>query len=281
MNPREELFQLLNLQVEDRLNVDQNTRLNELLRSNPQLVDDYVDYSVIHAQLHWDAGLSVSRSTELVEPGASVSRSSAPPASKQPSARRLTATLAAAAAIVLCAVVVSQLQQPGGPANFVLYPGAATDPDAEGNGESEDTLAPVAPLEMRNQLPTERQPGPTVIAETRPQQVEYLPAQFTNEDVTGRLDDFLATTWDDQGIQPSPTASDYEWLRRVYLTYTGRIPTLQESERFLTDRSPRKYDALIAKMCDDSERSSYLAVVWTNLLIGRTEKRCFNREKLY
>jgi len=281
MNPREELFQLLNLQVEDRLNVDQNTRLNELLRSNPQLVDDYVDYSVIHAQLHWDAGLSVSRSTELVEPGASVSRSSAPPASKQPSARRLTATLAAAAAIVLCAVVVSQLQQPGGPANFVLYPGAATDPDAEGNGESEDTLAPVAPLEMRNQLPTERQPGPTVIAENRPQPVEYLPAKFTNEDVTGRLDDFLATTWDDQGIQPSPTASDYEWLRRVYLTYTGRIPTLQESERFLTDRSPRKYDALIAKMCDDSERSSYLAVVWTNLLIGRTEKRGVNREKLY
>ena len=69
MNPREELFQLLNLHVEDRLSADQSGRLNDLLRSYPQLVDDYVEYSVIHAQLHWDAGLSVSRSAALTEPG--------------------------------------------------------------------------------------------------------------------------------------------------------------------------------------------------------------------
>lgn len=282
MNPREELFQLLNLHVEDRLSADQSGRLNDLLRSHPQLVDDYVEYSVIHAQLHWDAGLSVSRSAALTEP--SLATTTAPSApSPRPSGRRLAATLAAAAAIIICAAIVSRLQQPAGTANFVLQPGPAADPSQGSGGTEQDggPLAPVTPLEMRNQLPTEPQPRPSVVAENRPEPVEYLPAKFTNADVTGRLDGFLATAWDDQGIQPSPAASDYEWLRRVYLTFTGRIPTLEESDSFVSDRSPRKYDALIARMSDDSERASYLAVVWTNLLIGRTEKRGVNREKLY
>jgi len=134
---------------------------------------------------------------------------------------------------------------------------------------------------MRNQLPGNDREQPPVLVENRNEPPTYLPARFTDADVVSQLDDRLADSWQDQGVQPSAVASDFEWLRRVYLTFTGRIPTLDESEAFLANDSPRKYDTLIRQMSVDRERASYLAVVWTNLLIGRTEKRAVNREKLY
>lgn len=286
MNPREELFQLLNLQVEDRLSAEQRTQLNHLLRINPELVDDYVDYTTIHAQLHWDAGLSVSREAALPEAAErlTIGERSVPPSSV-PSPRRLAATLVAAAAIVICAAVVSRLQPAMDPGtSFTLLPGSATAPHPPGTADTTDTADAtdvVRPLEMRNQLPGESREQPPVVVDNRPEPPTYLPARFTDQDVISRLDTQLAASWQEQGVQPSATASDYEWLRRVYLTFTGRIPTLSESEGFLADSSPRKYDALIQEMSVDSERASYLAVVWTNLLIGRTEKRGVNREKLY
>lgn len=281
MNPREELFQLLNLQVEERLADKQHVRLNELLRSNPELVDDYVDYSTIHAQLHWDAGLSLT-----ISPVATANASQ--PARRTPSSnRRLFATAAAAAAIVVCTVIVSRMQNPPQLPNNNTADNSANQPEVQDavSVASNETGATegdrVAPLEMRNTLPKENSEEPVSVATNEPSPKEYLPAKFTDDDVISGMNDFLATTWSDQSVQPSPVASDFEWLRRVYLTFAGRIPTLQESEAFLADTSLRKYDQLVRQMSTDTERASYLAVVWTNLLIGRTEKRGVNREKLF
>lgn len=44
---------------------------------------------------------------------------------------------------------------------------------------------------------------------------------------------------------PNDRTSDEQFLRRIYLDLAGRIPTFDEAEKFLTDRSPAKRAALI------------------------------------
>src|SRR5437016_4641843 len=47
------------------------------------------------------------------------------------------------------------------------------------------------------------------------------------------------------GIQPAPLASDREYLRRVMLDLTGRIPTSADLASFLNDPNPSKRDAIV------------------------------------
>src|SRR6266849_1975168 len=46
-------------------------------------------------------------------------------------------------------------------------------------------------------------------------------------------------------IPHAPLASDSEFLRRVYLDLTGRLPDQNVARRFLADKDPAKRDTLI------------------------------------
>lgn len=52
------------------------------------------------------------------------------------------------------------------------------------------------------------------------------------------------------GVPPAPLASDGEFLRRVTLDLTGRIPTAQQVREFLADRNPGKRDELIDRLLE-------------------------------
>jgi hypothetical protein len=59
--------------------------------------------------------------------------------------------------------------------------------------------------------------------------------------VTGRnnfIDDFIFGKIEAAGIYPAPLTSDAEFLRRVSIDLTGRIPTPEEVDLFLGDPSP-------------------------------------------
>lgn len=49
---------------------------------------------------------------------------------------------------------------------------------------------------------------------------------------------------------PNPKTSDNQFLRRIYLDVAGRIPTFDEADEFLNDRSPDKRAKLIDKLLD-------------------------------
>ncbi|MEM6798524.1 MAG: DUF1549 and DUF1553 domain-containing protein [Planctomycetota bacterium] len=83
----------------------------------------------------------------------------------------------------------------------------------------------------------------------------------------------IRAAWEDQGLKPSPQATDGEWCRRVYLDLVGRIPNVNELREFVEDRSETKREDLVDRLLGDDYLEEYarnLTTVWTNLLIGRT-----------
>ena len=62
------------------------------------------------------------------------------------------------------------------------------------------------------------------------------------------VDDFIFTQLKIQGIPPAPPATDNEFLRRVTLDLTGRIPTQDEVVQFLSDPDPERRSRKIAAL---------------------------------
>jgi len=76
--------------------------------------------------------------------------------------------------------------------------------------------------------------------------------------------------WIDNGIRPSDSADDAEWVRRVHLDIVGHIPDLETVQKFLADKDKAKRAKLIDKLLDEDE--GYVrnfTTIWTNNLIGR------------
>ena len=66
----------------------------------------------------------------------------------------------------------------------------------------------------------------------------------------GEIDVLLSQAWQDKGLRPNPPASEETLVRRLYLDIIGRIPTMQETQAFLSstdsDKVTRLVDALLA-----------------------------------
>jgi hypothetical protein len=95
----------------------------------------------------------------------------------------------------------------------------------------------------------------------------------TDDEVIAFINASLKSHWKEAGVRPSPTATESEWCRRVYLDTIGRIPTIDELEAFLVDNARNKRARLIERLLtDDRYVESYArfsTTAWTNLLIGR------------
>jgi hypothetical protein len=114
-------------------------------------------------------------------------------------------------------------------------------------------------------------------ATTRPvDEASLAPSELkasSDEDVIAFINARLRTAWQEDQVQPAPMASDSEWVRRVYLDVLGRIPTIEEAQRFTADKDSDKRTALVNELLGDDyveEYGNHWATVWTNLLIGRS-----------
>ena len=89
-----------------------------------------------------------------------------------------------------------------------------------------------------------------------------------------RINELVEAVWLDYDLKPSQEATDGEWCRRVFLDLIGRIPSVEELDAFLQDRSERKRGKLVDRLLNDDEYTLEFArnwtTIWTNLLIGRT-----------
>lgn len=73
-------------------------------------------------------------------------------------------------------------------------------------------------------------------------------------------------------VAPSKLASDEIFLRRAFLDAAGILPTAEETETFLADKSPDKRAKLIDKLLEKDEFVDYWAYKWSDLLLVSSRK---------
>jgi hypothetical protein len=83
------------------------------------------------------------------------------------------------------------------------------------------------------------------------------------------IDALIKQGWEDNEVKPSPLATDYEWLRRVYLDIVGHVPPLTMVEKYVEDKDPQKRVKVIKQLLDDPAYVKNWTTIWTNILIGR------------
>jgi hypothetical protein len=82
-----------------------------------------------------------------------------------------------------------------------------------------------------------------------------------------RIDELLAAKWEHERIVPAPRADDAEFLRRVSLDITGRIPRSANVYEFLADETPDKRARLIDRLLAEPRYAIHFANVWRAELI--------------
>ena len=70
-------------------------------------------------------------------------------------------------------------------------------------------------------------------------------------------------------VPAAPRADDAEFLRRVTLDLTGRIPTYQQTVAFLDSTDPDKRRKLIDELLVSPAYGEHFATIWKNRLVGR------------
>lgn len=82
-----------------------------------------------------------------------------------------------------------------------------------------------------------------------------------------RIDELLDQKWREAGVVAAPPASDAEFLRRVYLDLTGRIPRVSEARDFLADPRPDRRERLIDELVTRPDHVQHVANHWRSVLL--------------
>ena len=85
-------------------------------------------------------------------------------------------------------------------------------------------------------------------------------AKLIDQQIDGRLRS--------EGVRAAELADDAEFLRRIYLDLHGRVPTLEQTRRFLADSAPDKRTRLVDSLLADARYGQYLADVWQGYLMS-------------
>ncbi len=86
------------------------------------------------------------------------------------------------------------------------------------------------------------------------------------------IDAEIQKALDVKKIPASPLADDAEFLRRVYLDITGRIPTFEQATAFLDGKESDKRTKLIDELLSRPEYGRHFATIWRDLLVDRTNE---------
>src|SRR5262245_34467592 len=95
-------------------------------------------------------------------------------------------------------------------------------------------------------------------AESRPQR-DFAP-------ISKLIDQEIQKKRDAAKIKPSPLCSDAEFVRRVSLDITGRIPAAEKAAQFIDSKDPDKRRKLIDELLVSPLYGSYFGNNWRNLV---------------
>lgn len=74
------------------------------------------------------------------------------------------------------------------------------------------------------------------------------PVQASSIPRRSYIDTAIFDKLEKNGVRPARLSDDYEFVRRIYLDLTGRIPTPDQIRTFVADTTPNKRDALIDRL---------------------------------
>ncbi len=98
--------------------------------------------------------------------------------------------------------------------------------------------------------------------------VTVAPTRYVSSS-TKHLDRHINAVLKRKSIQPSDLSEDTEFLRRVHLDLTGKIPTPKQVLDFLKDGSASKRQKKIDQLLGSEAYVNYWTELWVNWLIGR------------
>lgn len=220
----------------------------------------------------------------------------------------LSAVLAASVALAFVGYSISRgPQQPakdnlaGGAKPGVKPPAMTQQPDQEkpaGPPVAGESLAASSPTQQGTPKSTPENPSAAVspkphsppstdvVADARPPQspaANASPVQSrrtqpassrSDEEIVSGINQQIRRRWEEEGVKPTALATDAEWVRRAYLDILGRIPTYEETNRYLADRGTTKKARLLDRLLESDDCLEEYARNWTNiwsaLLVGRS-----------
>jgi hypothetical protein len=100
-----------------------------------------------------------------------------------------------------------------------------------------------------------------------PKGLEFKP---TDEKPANYIDELVLAKLRTMRMNPSPLCSDEEFLRRVYIDVVGSLPTRDEYEKFMADKSATKRAAKIDELLTRKEFAEIWAMKWSELLMVKT-----------
>ncbi len=98
------------------------------------------------------------------------------------------------------------------------------------------------------------------------------PSVYTQFQKRNYIDEFVVAKLKALNIAPSKPADDATFLRRAYLDAAGILPTSEEVETFLADRSPDKRARMIDALLERDEYVDYWSYKWSDLLLVSSRK---------
>jgi Protein of unknown function (DUF1549)/Protein of unknown function (DUF1553) len=107
------------------------------------------------------------------------------------------------------------------------------------------------------------QPGPSPAAKAPAAALD--PAALA-----ARIDQLIEARWAEKGVKPAPIADDAEFMRRIYLDLTGRIPYTMKVRDFLADKDPNKREKLIEDLLTEPGHARHMSTSWRNVILPVT-----------
>jgi len=90
--------------------------------------------------------------------------------------------------------------------------------------------------------------------------------------IANQIDTLVGQKLKTLGLQPSAPADDNLFLRRLYLTTIGTLPTADEIAAFLNDQAPQKRHRQIQAVLKRQEYADYWTQKWADVLMLNPEK---------
>lgn len=105
-----------------------------------------------------------------------------------------------------------------------------------------------------------------------PYETEVAPEKYSRFTRSNFIDDHVVAKLRGLNIEPSPLAGDEMFIRRAFLDASGTLPTPEEVENFLADKSPNKRARLIETILAKPEFTDYWAYKWSDLMLVSSRK---------
>ena len=294
-----ELTPLLEALCEDRLTREETSRLERMVLSSAEARWFYLSYVDLHGSLYWDAagvGSATALSSDELPVWTDVAKAPTEVATtvvtprKQSHRSRLAAVVTVAACLFVGVIGWFAANGPANSNQVAVNPAGSHEAHSVANGPVEKgTVTPSVPRHRGQavEIATTQSPSIAVVPEPEKSVVTVVPAppepqreELDSHQVVAAINAEIRRGWEIADVQPSATADDAEWLRRVSLDLSGRIPTVDEAESFLANIRPGKREQLIDQLLDDTAYARNFTTIWTNLLVGRRSDQRIDRAAL-